>query len=815
MSDPESRIREGLQAATQAAARTPFPVDAAGIAASHRLLAATKFKIVTVAASLALVGGVAGGFAVTRGGPGHPSQTPRSHGRFANSAMAPASPDVLLDIENGGLEALSPVNGALIKQYQIPATVMAPAVSSLHASASWQVTLTLAAVAAEPRVADAYAEYVGQVTPASNLANTEVRSVTMFVKVPLDGSAPSLQSWHTGSPTAAPALSPNGEFLAYDGPGNHIYLTNVTGANTASRNLDDAWTGISAIAWAPDSQQLDMAGTTTSGGGTYLRFGQLQPSSSPSAKSAFLGASSWGTSRGLASDATVNSMTWTQSGAVLIGGSDLPCADSTSPCSSPASIISFDSSDASIAENVQGISSMQDVYALNADPVTGALAVLAKSQQSNPSPFLGVVGYPVIRRGEGASPQWVSERSLGAVTQQPGISGGSALPGGVPVTTIACSSGSTGSSGSSGSSGGGQGPPATIIIPGTTVAVTGASGVSSSGVSGTSASGVSGVSGTAVPPLTTIPAGSSGSGSASGSSGASSSGTASSGTASSGTASSGTASSGTAGPCCATRVSGSGGGSTSGSSGVTTGTGISSPPNTGTVIPLPAQTSGSSGVTASTTTPVPPETGTTNPSTSTGSANASSGVSAPGNNTTCVYAGSSGSSGTTRSSGVTGPSGLSTSTTTTTPPIAGGLVLPTTSGATAAESNLQTALTGSLTYYTEANQSYTGLMGGGSVSSITQIDTGLAIVTSSHSSDSAHTVSINNPNGNEIVLVAYDPNDKICFGILDVKGAQASAYFAGFSQLKKPGTYFFAASEAASTCTASSTTTTFIKDGGW
>jgi len=114
-----------------------------------------------------------------------------------------------------------------------------------------------------------------------------------------------------------------------------------------------------------------------------------------------------------------------------------------------------------------------------------------------------------------------------------------------------------------------------------------------------------------------------------------------------------------------------------------------------------------------------------------------------------------------------------------------------------------------------ANQSYTGLMGGGSASSITQIDTGLAIVTSSHASDSAHTVSINNPNGNEVVLVAYDPNDNICFGILDVKGAQATPYLAGFSQLKKPGTYFFAGAGPASSCTAASPTAKYISNSGW
>jgi len=49
---------------------------------------------------------------------------------------------------------------------------------------------------------------------------------------------------------------------------------------------------------------------------------------------------------------------------------------------------------------------------------------------------------------------------------------------------------------------------------------------------------------------------------------------------------------------------------------------------------------------------------------------------------------------------------------------------------TAAQANLQTALTGADTYYTSNNQTYTGLYAGGTgVSGITAIDTGLTYVT--------------------------------------------------------------------------------------
>src|SRR5579862_5979027 len=80
---------------------------------------------------------------------------------------------------------------------------------------------------------------------------------------------------------------------------------------------------------------------------------------------------------------------------------------------------------------------------------------------------------------------------------------------------------------------------------------------------------------------------------------------------------------------------------------------------------------------------------------------------------------------------------------------------------TAAQSNLQTALTGSKTYYTQNNQSYSGLYAG-----FASIDTGLS-TTNGTQSGGSHTVSINTPNSAVVVLTAFSSGTNVCWGILD------------------------------------------------
>jgi len=84
---------------------------------------------------------------------------------------------------------------------------------------------------------------------------------------------------------------------------------------------------------------------------------------------------------------------------------------------------------------------------------------------------------------------------------------------------------------------------------------------------------------------------------------------------------------------------------------------------------------------------------------------------------------------------------------------------------TAAQSNLQTALTGAKTYYTENNQTYTGVYGG-----FAAIDTGLSEVSggaANVASTGPHVMSIDSASGSEIVITALANGTNNCWGIID------------------------------------------------
>jgi type IV pilus assembly protein PilA len=88
---------------------------------------------------------------------------------------------------------------------------------------------------------------------------------------------------------------------------------------------------------------------------------------------------------------------------------------------------------------------------------------------------------------------------------------------------------------------------------------------------------------------------------------------------------------------------------------------------------------------------------------------------------------------------------------------------------TAAQSNLQTALTGAKTYFEAANQTYIGINGGTTTASpITQIDTGLQYVTGTSASTASNVVSLYVGNsGSDIVLASWSAGTKICWAIED------------------------------------------------
>jgi type IV pilus assembly protein PilA len=86
---------------------------------------------------------------------------------------------------------------------------------------------------------------------------------------------------------------------------------------------------------------------------------------------------------------------------------------------------------------------------------------------------------------------------------------------------------------------------------------------------------------------------------------------------------------------------------------------------------------------------------------------------------------------------------------------------------TAAESNLQTAFTAAKTYYTQQNQTYSGLQGG-----FAAIDTGLTSVISTTGSAGPNSVSIGS-GAQYVVMTAWSSSNQQCFGLLDVTAAGA------------------------------------------
>lgn len=123
---------------------------------------------------------------------------------------------------------------------------------------------------------------------------------------------------------------------------------------------------------------------------------------------------------------------------------------------------------------------------------------------------------------------------------------------------------------------------------------------------------------------------------------------------------------------------------------------------------------------------------------------------------------------------------------------------------TAAQSNLNTALTGADTYYTDGDQSYYGvdygpLAAAVGTSSLSQINTGLVFLSGS-ASTSSHSVSIAvTGSGQALVLEAWAPGQNDCWGILDIKSTQASAILTETAV----GTYYYVKrATTASACTA-------------
>jgi type IV pilus assembly protein PilA len=113
---------------------------------------------------------------------------------------------------------------------------------------------------------------------------------------------------------------------------------------------------------------------------------------------------------------------------------------------------------------------------------------------------------------------------------------------------------------------------------------------------------------------------------------------------------------------------------------------------------------------------------------------------------------------------------------------------------TAAQSNLQTALTGSKAYFTANQQSYTGLENSAdtATSDIQQAATGVSYVSSNQPSTGPHVVSADSDGtiGTYVNLAAWSKGTSECWGILDVASVQSSAPD-GVTGATAVGTYFW------------------------
>jgi type IV pilus assembly protein PilA len=123
---------------------------------------------------------------------------------------------------------------------------------------------------------------------------------------------------------------------------------------------------------------------------------------------------------------------------------------------------------------------------------------------------------------------------------------------------------------------------------------------------------------------------------------------------------------------------------------------------------------------------------------------------------------------------------------------------------TAAQANLQTALTGADTFYTSNNQTYSNLLGGAGVSTITAIDTGLTY-TSTAATSKSNTISLAySGGGGLLVMAAYSPGTKDCWVIQDQKSQQASGGVNGETN-PAAGTYYGVAKNGTIPCKALAT----------
>jgi len=106
---------------------------------------------------------------------------------------------------------------------------------------------------------------------------------------------------------------------------------------------------------------------------------------------------------------------------------------------------------------------------------------------------------------------------------------------------------------------------------------------------------------------------------------------------------------------------------------------------------------------------------------------------------------------------------------------------------TSAQANLQTALTASDAYYTEANQTYQGIdsvSGNPNISNISAVDTGMHFISGSNSTG-INSVSLWTDDSTSLVLAAFSAGTQDCWYVIDLKAPSLSVW-GGLAT----GTYF-------------------------
>jgi len=123
---------------------------------------------------------------------------------------------------------------------------------------------------------------------------------------------------------------------------------------------------------------------------------------------------------------------------------------------------------------------------------------------------------------------------------------------------------------------------------------------------------------------------------------------------------------------------------------------------------------------------------------------------------------------------------------------------------TAAQANLQTALTGADTFYTANNQTYSNLyFAAAGVSSISAIDTGLTYQSATATTKSNIISIYYSGLKGFLVMTAYSPGTKDCWVIIDQKAAQTAAVITGEPAADwATGTYYAVAKNGTVSCAA-------------